>query len=344
MREFVKESDIYKRERLVNLKIFPYVTSKVWVALLLAFYQAAAFAIIRFSAYDMPGGLPRMGLFYITLVLAVMAGMMSGLLASAISKNASSAPLLMILLIVPQIVLSGALAPIPDKVSAIASTRWAFQAFMGLTGMGADVASDPCWQLEEDLREQMSLEDKEAFGCTCMGVAVFNQDSCNFPGLGKFYVAEIDQTAPVEPPELGDRPADPEIPPAPEPPADENDQVEMVKYLNALQAYQDEVAAIQNKFKSDMALYEQQAELYQASMEDYQTQLLKYESARKGAVGSAEGLIDTFKEELGWTFVNINDQELFRPWILKTWAAQLVIIGVYFLLILILFKRKDAST
>ena len=42
MREFVKEADIYKRERLVNLKIFPYVASKVWVALLLALYQAAA--------------------------------------------------------------------------------------------------------------------------------------------------------------------------------------------------------------------------------------------------------------------------------------------------------------
>ncbi len=37
MREFVKESDIYKRERLVNLRILPYVMSKVWVALLLAF-------------------------------------------------------------------------------------------------------------------------------------------------------------------------------------------------------------------------------------------------------------------------------------------------------------------
>jgi ABC transport system ATP-binding/permease protein len=34
MREFVKEEDIYKRERLVNLKILPYVASKAWVALL----------------------------------------------------------------------------------------------------------------------------------------------------------------------------------------------------------------------------------------------------------------------------------------------------------------------
>ena len=34
MREIVKEGEIYKRERLVNLKILPYVLSKVWVAAL----------------------------------------------------------------------------------------------------------------------------------------------------------------------------------------------------------------------------------------------------------------------------------------------------------------------
>ncbi len=56
MREFVKETEIYKRERLVNLKIFPYVLSKVWVAMMLAFYQAAAFAIFHYLAFDMPGG------------------------------------------------------------------------------------------------------------------------------------------------------------------------------------------------------------------------------------------------------------------------------------------------
>ena len=48
MREFVKEEDIYKRERLVNLKIVPYVASKVWVALLLAFYHAAAYTIVHY--------------------------------------------------------------------------------------------------------------------------------------------------------------------------------------------------------------------------------------------------------------------------------------------------------
>ncbi len=56
MREFVKEEDIYKRERLVSLKIIPYVASKIWVALLLAFYHAAAYTVIHYLAFKMPGG------------------------------------------------------------------------------------------------------------------------------------------------------------------------------------------------------------------------------------------------------------------------------------------------
>jgi len=90
------------------------------------------------------------------MVLAVLAGSISGLLASAISKSPSVAPLIMILLIIPQIVLSGSLVPLSENVTAVASTRWAFQDFAGLTGMGSDVASDPCWQLTKDERDLMN--------------------------------------------------------------------------------------------------------------------------------------------------------------------------------------------
>ncbi len=46
MREFVKEAEIYRRERLVNLKVLPYVTSKYWVA--------AAGSLPGCSLYDYP--------------------------------------------------------------------------------------------------------------------------------------------------------------------------------------------------------------------------------------------------------------------------------------------------
>jgi hypothetical protein len=56
MREIVKEQDIYKRERLVNLKILPYVLSKIWVAALLALYQAVAYTVVHYLSFNMPGG------------------------------------------------------------------------------------------------------------------------------------------------------------------------------------------------------------------------------------------------------------------------------------------------
>ncbi len=56
MREFVKEADIYRRERLVNLRIVPYVTSKLWVAMVLAFWHALAYTVLHYLAFKMPGG------------------------------------------------------------------------------------------------------------------------------------------------------------------------------------------------------------------------------------------------------------------------------------------------
>ncbi len=122
MREIVKEANIYKRERLVNLRIFPYVASKVWVALLLAFYHAMAFTLIHYAAFKMPGGLLDFFEVYVTLVLAVMTGMMLGLMASAISNNQGVTPLVLICLVVPVFVFSGGMAPIPDYLSAWATT------------------------------------------------------------------------------------------------------------------------------------------------------------------------------------------------------------------------------
>jgi hypothetical protein len=283
------------------------------------------------------------GLYFISMMLAVLAGSMNGLFASAISKSPSVAPLLMILLIIPQIVLSGSLAPLPEKVTAVASTRWAFQDFAGLTGMGSDVASDPCWKLSEDERDLMSLEQKTAFGCKCMGLAVFDPNSCNFPGVGQFYKQEIDQLAPVELAALAPEPTEPVIPPAPEPPADQNDKVAIVQYMNALQSYQDDVKAIQDQYKSVMNLYRSQADLYTAQMKEYQTSKTTYDAVRSAAVSSAESLIKSNIDQMGWAFVDIRDMNTLIPWITKTWTAQLIIIGVYFLLILVFIKRKDAS-
>ena len=164
-----------------------------------------------------------------------------------------------------------------------------------------------------------------------------------FPGVGQFYKPEIDQPAPVEPASLGPEPSEPVIPPAPEPPADQNDQVAMVQYMNALQSYQDDVKAIQDQFRSEMNLYRSQADLYTAQMKDYQTEKISYNAARSTAVSSAEALIKASIEKMGWAFVDIRDIKTLTTFITKTWTAQLIIICVYFVLILVFIKRKDAS-
>lgn len=321
MREIVKEQDIYKRERLVNLKILPYVMSKIWIAALLALYQAAAYTIVHTVAFNVPGGVTDFILIYITMALTTLAGMMFGLFASAIAPNASSAPLIVIIFLLPQIVLGGALFPMPGFVSGITSTRWGFEALMAITGPGSDVAADVCWKLPPEVQQAMTLEDKAAQGCNCMGVKMFEPGSCDFPGLGQFRPPALDQPLFAEPAPLPPEPA------RPVEPANQSDNVAMAEFFAKLQAYELE---IEN--------YKKVVEQYQADSVAYETQQIQLEFAS----GSAEALIRTFAGDVaGWTFVNKEDTPAFIGKVANTWLVQALICLILFAAILYLQKRKD---
>jgi ABC transport system ATP-binding/permease protein len=341
MREIVKEASIYRRERLVNLRIFPYVASKVWVGLLLAFYHAAAFTLIHYVAFKMPGGTLEFGEIYVTLVLSVMTGMMLGLMASAISNNPGVTPLIMICLVVPMFVFSGGLAPIPDYMSAWATTRWSLQGLSGITAMGSDMVRDQCWQLPKQTRNAMSLADKTYYQCPCMGLNMFDQNSCNFPGLGAYYVPEISEPAPEAPPALSAAPPEPALPAPPGVLQDPSNQVQVVQYLNALKKYQDDVTLIQNDYRSQLGIYQATASIYQGQMIQYQEDLAKYTVARVTAVSAGEALIDGVAIQSDWAWVNKRDPNIYFPWLFKTWIAQVILVVAYFTICLILVKSKD---
>jgi hypothetical protein len=290
----------------------------------------------------MPGGVQEIALFYITLVLGTLAGMMIGLLASAIAPNANSAPLIVIMLIIPQVVVGGALIPVPPEVSAVTSSRWAFEAMVGITGLGSDVAADACWtSLTKEEREDLTLEQKEQLGCRCMGLNALREASCNFPGLGEFYDPAIDQAEPVEPAALGDPPAEPEMPPAPEQPADPSDQVAMAVYLQALQDYQKQVEEIQDAYRAEVNAYQEKADQYADDMKAYQEEKATWEINRNAAVGKAEGLIDTFHKNFGWAFVDKNNASAYWSRLITVWGMQGLIILINFALILVFIYRKD---
>jgi ABC-type multidrug transport system ATPase subunit len=342
MREVVKEDEIYRRERLVNLKIMPYVASKFWIAALLALYHALAYTVIHYLAYDMPGGILEFLLIYVSMVFLAMGGMMLGLFASALAPSPNTVPMLVILLIMPMIVLSGALVPLPGPVSYPAFTRWALEGFVMITGYGSDVAADQCWQLPEELRDEMDIDTKTA-QCNCMGLNVLDPESCNFPSIGLFADEDAFAPEPVEPAGLREKPADPVIPPAPEQPEDQSDSVAMAAYFDEVQAYQDDVQVIQDNYKADMELYQAEAEVYQEEMEAYQEDLIEWQLTRKAAVDPAEAIIETFYDEYGWAFVNKDDPGEFWPRLFRTWIASSIIIGVLLVGVIIMVKRKDAK-
>ncbi len=342
MREFVKEADIYRRERLVNLKVLPYVFSKVWVAALIAFYQAFVYTAVHYLAFQMPGGVTDFLTIYFSLYLATFAGMMIGLACSAVAPNANAVPLIVIMFLVPQFVLGGAMIPVPDYISAPTSARWAFEAELAVSGVGSDVAADACWALPESVRDNLTLEEKQTRGCTCMGINALRESSCSVPGIGKSYDPVVDQPEPIAPADIGAPPSDPALPPKPAPPAQNASQTEMGAYLQSLDTYQSEVDKIQSDFKGQMQDYQSKSDVFKQLSTDYQKALTDWKVKRNSAVGEAEGLIKTMNKNFRWTFVNKKDSKAYWQKIIHTWTSQGVIILVLMILSTLLIWRKDS--
>jgi hypothetical protein len=309
--------------------------------------------------FNMPGGWIEFGIIYVSLFLATMAGMMLGLFSSALAPNANSAPLIVILLMLPQIVLGGALVPLPEAISAPTSTRWAFQAFMAATGSGSDVAGDICWQLPNDERARLlnsSIETKQSAGCDCMGLGVLDAGSCNFPGLGRFKLEEIPpppvEPVLVEPTPLREKPIAPVLPPEPVRPEDQTDTIALSEYADAFEVWRAEAAEINEAFQADVAAFEAEAAIFQSekiAVETVRAEYLeaqaRWEAERQAAIAKAvvpaEQIIFQTERDFGWLYVDKNNDADYWGTIGTTWIAQGAIIGLLFFLILILQKRKD---
>ena len=135
--EIVKERPVYRRERMINLKLVPYVLSKVVILLGFALLQAAALLFVVSLKVKMPpGGIifsttPALEL-YVTLVLSALAGIALGLLISALVNNQDMVIYVVLLVLFVQIIFSGALFDVPDALSYMTLTRWSLEA-MGST-------------------------------------------------------------------------------------------------------------------------------------------------------------------------------------------------------------------
>jgi hypothetical protein len=244
--------------------------------------------------------------------------------------------------IIPQMVLSGAMMPFPAPTRAPASSSWAFQAIIGISGTGSDVDGDACWNLSEEERDDLTLEEKNE-QCDCMGENALREDHCSFPGLGDYYDEAIDQADPIEPKEPGPQPTEPVLPDEPAEPQDPNNLQALQIYLNDLTVYTDEVSELQDEYKDEIDAWQEEQESYKDEMVVYQEELTELEVKRAIAIGAAEASIERYKEDFGWTFMDKDNREKYLGTIFSTWAAQVLIISIIFLGTIFMQKRRDVG-
>jgi ABC-type multidrug transport system ATPase subunit len=144
LQEIVKESAIYLRERLVNLGLFAYLGSKIFILSGLAVLQTLLMVGVILIAFKSPE--PSliswaMGAS-ITTFLTLMSCISLGLVVSAIVKNSSQANSALPLLLLPQIIFSGVLFKMEgaaSKFSWLMLSRWSVGAYGSLVNVNGMV-------------------------------------------------------------------------------------------------------------------------------------------------------------------------------------------------------------
>ncbi len=128
-REIVKEVQIYRRERMVNLGIMPYLFSKIVILGILSLLQCAilVIAVNAISPFQQAVLLSPPLEIYISLSLTALAGLMMGLMISSLTANSDQANSIISVILVPQIIFSGVifkLSGFAQVIGAVFATRW----------------------------------------------------------------------------------------------------------------------------------------------------------------------------------------------------------------------------
>jgi ABC-type multidrug transport system ATPase subunit/ABC-type multidrug transport system permease subunit len=131
-KEIVKERTIYTRERDFNLLVGSYYTSKL---LLLATFSCLQVAILYVIVRAWCGVQVQPLIGMAVLLLLALAGVTLGLAISAFSKTEEMAITLIPMAVIPQIILSGVIAPLSGVSKALAlvgiTTYWGNRALEG---------------------------------------------------------------------------------------------------------------------------------------------------------------------------------------------------------------------
>jgi hypothetical protein len=137
--DLVKERSIFLRERMVNLKVLPYLLSKAFLYSIFVIIQVLLYLLIISFGVDIPAkGLYFNGYveIFITLYLTMMAGISFGLIISAVSKSTEMAIYILTMMLFFQFFFAGAVFDLRgnkfEPMSYLSTTRWSLTA-LGVT-------------------------------------------------------------------------------------------------------------------------------------------------------------------------------------------------------------------
>jgi ABC-type multidrug transport system ATPase subunit/pSer/pThr/pTyr-binding forkhead associated (FHA) protein len=150
-REIVSERAIYKRERMVNLKIFNYVLSKFLLLSVFSALQCTILLGIVFFALGFNGGVSAFGQQLAVLTVTSMDSVALGLFVSAMVTSSEAATSLTPIALIPQVVLGGLMVPmttneILEYPMYIVPARWGFQGAIALERMA--IQRDAAWVID----------------------------------------------------------------------------------------------------------------------------------------------------------------------------------------------------
>ena len=130
-REIVNEQSIFRRERMVNLKIPSYILSKVTILALLCTVQCLILAGIAVPYHNLNGSFAAV---FGNLLATSIASLMMGLFISSISKTSEASMSILPIILIPQIIAAGfvisfnKLGDVLQVIAGFTVSRWAFEA------------------------------------------------------------------------------------------------------------------------------------------------------------------------------------------------------------------------
>jgi len=156
IRELVSERPIYRRERAIGLSPVAYLASKVTIFVIIDIIQVVIFVYLSMWGLPRPAdplifAMPLLDII-VTVSLVAIASTAIGLLASALVKTSEQTTPILVVSVMFQLVLSGALfavhgQPVLETLAYLDPSRWgmaAAAATVNLPNLPAEIA-DPIW-------------------------------------------------------------------------------------------------------------------------------------------------------------------------------------------------------